>query len=64
MSMFLIHEHEKQEREREAALARCPTCDQCEEKIQEDYYFETEDGKFCPECWDMYVRDNFLKYVE
>lgn len=64
MNMFLIQEHEKQEREREAALARCPTCDQCDEPIQDDYYLENEDGVFCPKCWDTYVRDNFLKYIE
>lgn len=37
----------------ERALARLPKCSICGEPIQDEHYYEFEDGrKMCPECLD------------
>lgn len=48
----------------EALIASRPICDQCEQPIFDDTYIEFDGEKFCSECWDEYVRSNFLKEVE
>jgi len=50
--------------ELEKRLQSRPVCDQCEQPIFDDSYIEFDDEKFCSECWDKYVREHFLKYVE
>lgn len=45
-------------------LKKCPVCETCGEPIQEDVYFEDEDGKFCEDCWHEHVRDVYMKMVE
>lgn len=50
--------------ELEKRLQSRPVCDQCEQPIFDDVYIEFEGEKFCSECWDEFVRSNFLKEVE
>ena len=50
--------------ERSAWLRSRPVCEMCDEPIQDDHYFECEDCVFCPDCWDDYVRSNFLKFID
>lgn len=55
----------KREREQEAWLRSRPECACCCEPIQDDVYFEPEPGEImCQECFEQYVRDNFLHEIE
>lgn len=40
-------------------LSRCPICDCCNEPIQDDCYFETDDGIYCEECFNDEVVQEF-----
>lgn len=51
-----FHRHDAMQ---SAELSRCPICDCCDEPIQEDYYFETEEGMFCEECFEEKVVEAF-----
>lgn len=55
---------ELHERQAEEWLMSRPECDWCQEPIQEEYYFETEDGEcLCEDCFRQYARDNFMKLI-
>ncbi len=47
------------ERAQEKALARCPVCVCCKERIQEDELYDFDGELVCPECVRDYINDNF-----
>lgn len=56
---------QKHEQKQERWLASRPVCDMRQEPIQDDVYFEPEPGEIlCQECFEQYVRDNFLHEIE
>lgn len=46
----------------DAEAKRLPQCDKCDYPIEDEYYFEDEDGIFCENCWHNVVRDKYMKY--
>lgn len=52
---------DRREAEHERYLAKLPKCSCCGEPIQEDYYYEFEDGKkICPEC----LNENYRRWTD
>lgn len=51
-----FHSHDARQ---EAELRRCPICCCCETPIQEDCYYETEEGIYCEDCFDEKVVQPF-----
>ena len=49
------HDVEQQEQ-----LDKLPLCSICDERIQDDYYFEINDECICEDC----LNDNFRKDIE
>lgn len=50
--------------EQEKMLARLPVCDYCGNAIQDDWYYEIDSQRFCPDCMDKYFKkstDNFFE---
>jgi len=49
------------------SLSRCPICDCCNEPIQDDYYFETDEGIYCDDCFDdevlWKIKDEHRKWI-
>lgn len=46
--------------EQEAELQKLPVCSECDEAIQEDFFFEINDEPICPTC----MNQNHRKWVE
>lgn len=42
---------EAHERQKEMTLAQYPVCEKCGELIQDDFYYETDEGIFCEDCF-------------
>lgn len=59
-----FHRHDAMQEDR---LSRCPICGCCGEPIQEDCYFETDEGIYCEECFDDEVvqafKDECKKFI-
>lgn len=59
-----FHRHDAMQEDR---LSRCPICDCCGEPIQEDYYYETDEGIFCDNCFEDEVlwkfKDEHRKFI-
>ena len=57
-------EFERRDAEEAAYLKTFPVCTRCENPIQDEAYFEDEDGTFCEDCWknhqvwNKYRREN------
>ena len=60
---FLAHDAEQEE-----ALSRWPICECCGEPIQEDYYFTTDEGNICEECFERKFvdpyRDEHMQWID
>lgn len=42
--------------DREEELKKRPVCDQCDEHIQDDYYYIINNETFCPNCMEWHKR--------
>ena len=54
----------KHEADQEEKMARLPVCDYCGNAIQDDWYYEIDGEKFCPDCMDEHFRkstDDFIR---
>lgn len=51
---------EQHDRERERELQKLPKCDECGERIQDDYLYEINGELVCIECLDK----NHCKHTE
>lgn len=49
-----------EEESREEWLNKCPECDICGEKIQDEYLYDIDGMIYCDEC----LRDKFRKWRE
>lgn len=44
--------------EREKILEQLPLCNECNERIQDEYYFEVRGWTICPECMEGHKKWN------
>ena len=44
-------------------LAKLPRCMDCGHPIQDDYYYELDEGCVCPECLGLYYRKDIDDYA-
>ena len=49
--IYMAHEREMEQR-----LARRPVCSYCEQPIQDDFFYEIDCEKVCPECLELHFR--------
>ena len=50
--------YERWDAEQAEWLRKCPTCDRCGEKIQDDYGYEVEPGElWCWNCTDEWLKE-------
>lgn len=49
--MFLAHERQMEQR-----LAGRPVCDRCGKPIQDEFFYEIDCEKICPECLEMHFK--------
>lgn len=60
-----FHRHDARQ---SAELSRCPICDCCGEPIQEAYYYETDEGIYCENCFDdeilWKIKDEHKKFIQ
>lgn len=55
-----IADFRRYDAEQQLWLDKLPRCCECGEPIQDEEYYEFEDGLICPEC----LKDNHRKWTE
>ncbi len=59
-----LKELDRYEARQTSALARCPKCDCCGERIQDDYLFDIDGDLYCEECLVDQFRRSTDSYIE
>lgn len=54
---------EKHDAEQQRELEKLPVCDECDEPIQDDHFYEVNDVKICVRCMNEYFRKDTEDYV-
>ena len=50
--------------EKERELAKLPICADCDQPIQDDYYYLINDECICPDCLESGYRKDIDDYIE
>lgn len=59
-----IADFNRYQAEQEKQLTKCSICAECEEYIQDDYYYEINGDILCCDCMDNYYRRSTDDYIE